>query len=301
MLAYVILHFVVLPKWARTLGGTVLSRLWDQRRDAGETPGKDDGVSGLEAERRTVQSRIARYETFALAVALSVLTGFSLLFAWREPFSVDEYLVRITALSGSPSAVWHVLKTAPLAVDPPLYHLLNVYFLRLFGPSEFSTRLVSVLAYTGMSFFLYRFVRRYTDIFTGSVLLALCLQCGTFSYAYEARPYTLVLGADALALVCWASLAEERKKRASRWLVCSWELRLLWEAIGSDSLCWSLSHLGRRFGPGKSVGSTPRHGAPSQPVLRPHWPTCHCCRLPRSIGHCLGKGLHWGTFPRVSS
>jgi hypothetical protein len=105
MLAYVILHFVVLPKWARTLGGTVLSRLWDQRRDAGETPGKDDGVSGLEAERRTVQSRIARYETFALAVALSVLTGFSVLFAWREPFSVDEYLVRITALSGSPSAV----------------------------------------------------------------------------------------------------------------------------------------------------------------------------------------------------
>ncbi len=109
-------------------------------------------MSGLEAERRTVQSRIGRYEAFVLAVALSVLTGFSLLFAWREPFSVDEYLAyhgtfRL-AVCGR-----HVLKTAPLAVDPPLYHFLNVYFLRLFGPSEFSTRLVSVLAYTGMSFF----------------------------------------------------------------------------------------------------------------------------------------------------
>ena len=171
-------------------------------------------MSGLEAERRTVQSRIGRYETFALAVALSVLTGFSLLFAWREPFSVDEYLVRITALSGSPSAVWHILKTAPLAVDPPLYHFLNVYFVRLFGPSEFSTRLVSVLSYTAMSFFLNRLVRKYTDVCTGLVLVALCLQCGTFSFAYEARPYTLVLAADALALVCWASLVEERKKRS---------------------------------------------------------------------------------------
>ena len=171
-------------------------------------------MSGLEAERRTVQSRIARYEALVLAVALSVLAGFSLLFAWRKPFSVDEYLVRITALSGSPSAVWHVLKTAPLAVDPPLYHFLNVYFVRLFGPSEFSTRLVSVLAYTIMSFFLYRFVRRYTDVCTGLALVALCLQCGAFSFAYEARPYTLVLAADALALVCWASLVEERKKRS---------------------------------------------------------------------------------------
>ncbi len=171
-------------------------------------------MSGLEAERRTVQSRIGRYEAFVLAVALSVLTGFSLLFAWRAPFSVDEYLVRITALSGSPSAVWHVLKTAPLAVDPPLYHFLNAYFVRLFGPSEFSTRLVSVLAYTVMSFFLYRFVRRYTDVCTGLALVALCLQCGAFSFAYEARPYTLVLAADALALVCWESLVEDRKKRS---------------------------------------------------------------------------------------
>jgi hypothetical protein len=171
-------------------------------------------VSGLEAETWRGQSRIGQYETFALVCALAVLTGFSLLFAWREPFSVDEYLVRQTAVSGSPAAVWHILRTAPLAVDPPLYHFLNVYCLLLFGPSEFSTRLVSVLAYTVMSFFLYRLVRKYTDVCTGLVLVALCLQCGTFSFAYDARPYTLVLAADAMALVCWASLVEERKQQS---------------------------------------------------------------------------------------
>jgi len=171
-------------------------------------------VSGLEAETWRVQSRIGQYETFALVCGLAVLTGFSLLFAWRQPFSVDEYMVRQTALSGSPAAVWHILRTAPLAVDPPLYHFLNVYCLLLFGPSEFSTRLLSVLAYTVMSFFLYRLVRKYTDVCTGLVLVALCLQCGAFSFAYEARPYSLVLAADAMALVCWASLVEERKKQS---------------------------------------------------------------------------------------
>jgi hypothetical protein len=168
---------------------------------------------GWRRESRTVQSQIERYEGFVLAVALSVLTGFSLLFAWREPFSVDEYLVRQTALSGSPAAVWHILRTAPLAVDPPLYHFLNVYCIRLFGRSEFSSRLVSVLAYTVMSFFPYRLVRKYADVCTGLALVVLCLQCGTFSFAYEARPYTLVLAADAMALVCWENLVEERKKR----------------------------------------------------------------------------------------
>ena len=166
----------------------------------------------LGAGRGTFYSRIEQYEVLVLSVALAILTAFSLLFAWREPFSVDEYLVRVTALSGSPAAVWHILKTAPLAVDPPLFHFLNVYCIRLFGPSEFSTRLVAALAYTVMSFFLYRFVRRYTDVFTGLSLLALCLQCGTFSFAYEARPYTLVLAADAMALVCWASLVDKRPK-----------------------------------------------------------------------------------------
>jgi len=171
------------------------------------------GAAWLDALVKNFKSGIERHENLVLIVALTVLTAFSLLFGWREPFRVDEYLVRITALSGSPTAVWHILKTAPLAVDPPLYHFLNVYWLRLFGATEFSVRLPSIVAYTFMSFFLYRFVRRYTDAFTGLILLALCLQCGTFPYAYEARPYTLVLAAAAMALVCWAMIVEEGQKR----------------------------------------------------------------------------------------
>jgi uncharacterized membrane protein len=145
---------------------------------------------------------------------LAIQTVFSLLLASREPFSVDEYLVRLTALSGSPTAVWHLLKTAPLTVDPPLYHFLIVYWIRIFGPSEFSCRLPSVLAYTAMSGLLYRFVRNYTDVFTGLFVVTLSMVSGSFSFAYYARPYALVLAADALALICWAKLVSDRQKRA---------------------------------------------------------------------------------------
>lgn len=166
---------------------------------------------------RTI-SLSARYENLLLTSFLTVSTALSLLLAWRKPFFVDEYLSRYTALSGSPWVIWNVLKTAPLSVDPPLYHFLLAGCLRIFGPTEFFARLPSVLAYALMTFFLYRLVRRYADVFTGLMVVALCSLCGSFTYAYQARPYALVLAADAIALFAWtgfswADLAEDYRKR----------------------------------------------------------------------------------------
>jgi Dolichyl-phosphate-mannose-protein mannosyltransferase len=158
-------------------------------------------------------AEIHRHEYFVLAGALGVLTLFASLIAWRFPFDVDEYLVQKTALAGSPTAIWHLLRTAPLSVDPPLFHFLTYYFLRIFGEREFVLRLPSVLAYTLMTFFLYRFIRRYADVYTGLALVALCLLCGAYPYAYYARPYALWLAASAMTLFCWATLVEERPPR----------------------------------------------------------------------------------------
>jgi hypothetical protein len=170
-------------------------------------------ADSLEELARAFDGAIRRHENLVLTLALALVIVFSLLFAWRKPFDIDEYLVHITALAGSPAAVWNLLKTAPLSVDPPLYHFLVHYCLRIFGPSEFFTRLPSVLAYSSMCFFLYRFLRRYADVYTGLLVLALCLLCGAFPFAYYARPYALVLAADTLALFCWESLVERRPGR----------------------------------------------------------------------------------------
>ena len=160
-----------------------------------------------------IDSWIQRHENTALLAAMTTVVGFSLLFAWREPFWMDEYLGLRTAEVGSIRGVWDLLKTAPLSVDPPLYHFLTMYCVRLFGRTEFVMRLPSVLAYTLMSFLLYRFVRKYADVYTGLAVVTLCLGCGTFFKAHEARPYALMLAASAMALICWANSAEKQRNR----------------------------------------------------------------------------------------
>lgn len=160
-----------------------------------------------------LDSFIRLHEKLVLSVSLIVITAFSLMFAWRRPFWMDEYLVLHTALAGSPTAVWNLMKGAPLSVDPLIYHFLVLSFVRIFGPTEFVTRLPSVLAYTLMSFLLYRFVRKYADVYTGLAVLTLCLACGTFRYASEARPYALVLATDTLALLCWSNIVDSQDNR----------------------------------------------------------------------------------------
>ncbi|MCL2453007.1 MAG: hypothetical protein FWD08_05075, partial [Alphaproteobacteria bacterium] len=91
-----------------------------------------------------IDSWIQTHESLVLLLAIAPVTGFSLLFAWRQPFWLDEYFVLRTVQAGSVDAVWNVLKTAPLSVDPPLYHFLTMFCVRLFGSAEFVVRLPSV-------------------------------------------------------------------------------------------------------------------------------------------------------------
>lgn len=216
----------------------------------------------LMSNGRKLDAEIRRHEYWVVAGALTVVTLIAALIAWRLPFDVDEYLVQRTVLTGSPTAIWHVLKTAPLSVDPPLFHFLTYYFLRFFGQAEFVLRMPSVLAYTLMTFLLYRFIRRYADVYTGLTLIVLCLLCGAFPYAYDARPYALWLAASSMALCCWASVVEEGPKRGlallglflgiasaigSHWFgfmvlapIVVGELARTWQRRRADAGCWAV-------------------------------------------------------------
>src|ERR1700690_3441554 len=168
-----------------------------------------------------MDSSIRRHENLILIMALFVVTAFSLSFARYRPFWLDEYLAYDTATLASPAAVWNSLKTAPLCVDPPLYHFLIYYWLRTFGSTEFAMRVPSVLAYTFMTFLLFRFVRKYGDIYTGLTIVMLCLACGTFRFAHEARPYAFVLAAGVMSLLCWSNVTDNKKNVAGA-LVGMW-------------------------------------------------------------------------------
>jgi uncharacterized membrane protein len=74
---------------------------------------------------------------------------------------------------------------------------------RVLGPTPLALRLPSVLGYLLMSVCLYRYAARWYPAPYAWLAMLFPLTTVAFWYASEGRPYSLVLGFSALALVCW--------------------------------------------------------------------------------------------------
>lgn len=100
---------------------------------------------------------------------------------------------------------------------PPLYMTINFLLVRLMGDQAWVIRLPTFLGFAWMSFALSRFVTRRLGSPWGAVAVCLVLLSGAVYYAQEARPYGLVFGAAATAMVAWQDYAETSRPR-SAWL-----------------------------------------------------------------------------------
>jgi Dolichyl-phosphate-mannose-protein mannosyltransferase len=142
------------------------------------------------------------------------LAGFSALYltvtclvASRKPLWSDElYTLYIARLPGI-SDVWGALSTGAEQL-PPFFYVLTRASLALFGASELALRLPEVIGFWVMSLCLFRFVSKRAPAVYGFLAMLFPLVTGAYYYAHEARPYGLVLGFSALALLCWQSAAE---------------------------------------------------------------------------------------------
>jgi Dolichyl-phosphate-mannose-protein mannosyltransferase len=153
------------------------------------------------------------------------VTALSAIFLWIgvcswaasrvKPFWLDEYLTYHTALMTSPAAIWGLQTSVPMALDPPGFHWLTYFSLRLFGDGDFSARLPSVLAYLAFSGCLFTLVRRCADGLTALLAVFLAMSSGLFYYACECRPYSLVVAAGAGALLAWSYSGESKKRLPS--------------------------------------------------------------------------------------
>ena len=76
-------------------------------------------------------------------------------------------------------------------------------------------RLPAIYGMWLMSVCLFLLVSRRADIAHGIVAMLLPLATGAYRYAHEARPYGLMLGCSALALVSWQGAAEEEDRGLS--------------------------------------------------------------------------------------
>ncbi len=138
---------------------------------------------------------------FALSLLYFALVFLSSL---HKPLWLDElftlYLAKNQPLS-------NLLHPSPYDTHPPPLYFLTRFAQDVFGDSDFAARLPAVFGFWMLCVGLFLFIRRKNGALFG--ILGFLLPIGSnaaFYYAFEARPYALLLGFSALAALYWQSV-----------------------------------------------------------------------------------------------
>jgi hypothetical protein len=132
-------------------------------------------------------------------VALYVVAVGSLIV--RAPLWNDELYTWYFAQLSTMRDVWDALETGVEQL-PPAYYALTRASLTLFGDNEIGLRIPSLLGFLLACSCVYAVVARRTSTWYGLVAALVLLASGAAPYAWEARPYALVLGFAAAAILC---------------------------------------------------------------------------------------------------
>jgi len=127
------------------------------------------------------------------------------LFWHDELFTV--YLTRLPNLSD----VWRAIEQGAEAA-PPLFSVLTRASIGLFGEGLISGRLPGIMGFLVASLAVYSFVKRRYGALYGLVASLLPSATHAYVFAYEARPYGLILGFAGIAMVAWQRAAEGRRR-----------------------------------------------------------------------------------------
>jgi dolichyl-phosphate-mannose-protein mannosyltransferase len=152
---------------------------------------------------------------------LWLICGFSILYlvstclvASRKPMWNDELFTFYIAGLPSVSDIWSAL-LAGGEQNPPLFHIITRISLSLFGVNELAIRLPEVVGFWVMSLCLFQFVSKRSSALYGFAAMLFPLVTKAYSYAYEARPYGIVLGLAGVSLICWQSAVEGHYRKFS--------------------------------------------------------------------------------------
>lgn len=149
-------------------------------------------------------------------ISVLYLSSMSLL-AIRKQLWVDELLTLYAARLPNLNDVWSSLLTGA-DQNPIPFFLVTRASMALFGDTSFALRLPSILGVLLMSLCLFQFTAKRSSTLYGVVAMLFPLITTAYWYAYEARPYGLILGFGALSLLCWQAATENRYRPLS--IIC---------------------------------------------------------------------------------
>jgi Dolichyl-phosphate-mannose-protein mannosyltransferase len=137
-------------------------------------------------------------------VFLSVYLALTLKAAVHNPLWMDEVLSVWASRFPSPSQIYQALMHGAQS-SPPAYSWMLHYCARIFGDSNLTYRLPSILAAITTGIVSLALLRRYLD--TPSSVFASCLILETLSpFGLQARPYTIVTLCFTITLLLWDDL-----------------------------------------------------------------------------------------------
>lgn len=155
-----------------------------------------------------------------MVLFLAFTAAISLIWSHCKMLSQDEMYAFQTDRVSSFAKLVRVQEHWPISLDPLLYHALSHAAIDVFGAGPFALRLGAFLGFLLMQVCLFFFVRNLAGDRAGAIAAVLPALTFTLYYSAEGRPYGLLLGLYALALLCWQRCigAEEAREPRAWWL-----------------------------------------------------------------------------------
>ncbi len=172
-------------------------------------PGRT-GTLNRAADR--VADFVERHAGALVAALLLLYTLTTVLRAAAKPFWNDEIIALYVAGLPSISAVWRA-SLAGVDGAPPLHAFLLHAVHATLGDGEVAVRVPAWLGFGTFLLALFAFTRRRLGTIYGFITVLFLLKTGAYPYAYEARPYGILLGLAGLALLSWQEAATGRHRR----------------------------------------------------------------------------------------
>ncbi len=125
----------------------------------------------------------------------------------------DEFLSFYSDSAASFRRVFEIQLHSPISLDPPTYHLLSHLSMDVLGRGAVALRLPALLGFLLLQACLFALVRRLAGYRAGLVVMLFPLMTASFRYSVEGRPYGLLLGLYAAALLCWYAAISDGNSR----------------------------------------------------------------------------------------
>lgn len=165
-------------------------------------------------------------DRWLLLIGAGIYLACSTVHAIKKPLWYDEIFTFELAALPRFADVWAALLTGT-DLNPPLYIIASRMSFALLGTTPLAARMPAMVGYLIMSVCLYHFVARRLGSAYAWAAATFPLVTQAYPYAFEGRPYGLVLGFSGLALVGWqsATMAEGPRR--------AWALALMTLALAA--------------------------------------------------------------------